>query len=91
MRPKSVPTDRLPPQSSIDARGRVQERFSEYFDFVRWPEKAERKVTRHELLAILDRRYKVERDMKWYRRLWRFLTAKHGSGPVVVADQPKGA
>lgn len=77
--------DHQPPRKTLgDVRGRSTERLSEYFDFRTWPEKADKKVTRQELLAILTRRWMVEREMKWYRRLWRWLLAKKGSGPVVV-------
>lgn len=67
---------------------RREERLSEYFDFERWPEKADRKVTRIELFALLQRRFAVERDMRWYRRLWRWLRNKMGSGRLVVPQPP---
>lgn len=68
-----------------DATGRAKpERLSEYFDFRTWPEKADRKVTRQELLAILTRRWLVERETKWYRRLWTYLRAKVGATQVPV-------
>lgn len=74
-----------------DALGRrPPERLSEYFDFERWPEKAERKVTRLELSAVLTRHFKLMESMKWYRRLWRWLKAKVGSGPVQAIEE-KGA
>jgi hypothetical protein len=67
-------------------RGRDGERISEYFDFARWPEKADKKVTRHELQIMLARIIAVQRDKRWYRRLWRFLRAKTGSGPQVIPE-----
>lgn len=76
--------DRLPPQSRIDARGQVGEKLSEYFDFAQWPEKRDRKVTRQELLAILTRRWLIERDGVWYRRLWRWLRAPRGTAAKPV-------
>ncbi|MGH3428491.1 MAG: hypothetical protein ACRDQZ_13140 [Mycobacteriales bacterium] len=69
---------------------RKRERFSEYFDFERWPEKAEYKVTRLELFAVLQRHWSVVRDSRWYRRLWRWLKAKMGSGRLVVPRPPEG-
>lgn len=78
--------DHQPPRRALgDARGQVrEEKLSEYFDFRTWPEKAEKKVTRQELLAILTRKWLVERETRWYRRLWRYLTRRRGSGPAVV-------
>lgn len=91
MRTVNRPMDHQPPRRALgDASGRAKpERVSEYFDFTTWPEKADRKVTRQELLAILTRRWKVEQDLKWYRRLWRALIAKRGSGPQVVGGGAK--
>jgi hypothetical protein len=79
------PMDRQPPRRALgDATGKKQERISEYFDFTTWPDKADRKVTRQELLAILTRRWLVEREMRWYRRLWKWLRQRPGSKPIVV-------
>jgi hypothetical protein len=66
-----------------------EERLSEFFDFERFPEKATRKVTRAELLALLTREWAVRRDSRWSRRLWRWLTSKLGSGPLVVPQPPE--
>lgn len=78
--------DRQPPRRAFgDARGQPRgEKLSEYFDFVTWPEKADRKVTRQELLALLNRQWQVTHEMRWHRRLWRYLTSRRGSGPNVV-------
>jgi hypothetical protein len=85
VKPKAHPTDRQPPRKTVyDARGRQAERLSEYFDFAATPEKRDRKVTREELLAILTRKWIVERETKWYRRLWRYFTAKSGAKPAPV-------
>lgn len=65
--------------------GHEGETISEYFDFRAWPEKMVKKVTRAELLAVLDRWHRVNQEQKWYRRLWRFLSSPRGSGPVVIA------
>lgn len=68
-----------------DATGKPKgERVSEYFDFVTWPEKADRKVTRVELLALMTRWRLVERESRWYRVLWRWLKAKSGSTPTPI-------
>ena len=79
------PTDRQPPRRTLgDVRGREAERLSEYFDFTAFPEKRDRKVTRQELLAILTRRWLIERESRWFRRAWRWLVARTGSKPVSV-------
>ncbi len=73
-----------------DIYGRAAgERASEYFDFVRWPDKAERKVTRHELLFFLTQIERAREGMTWRSRIVRFLKAPLGSGPVKAAP-PKG-
>lgn len=84
------PMDHQPARRSFrDANGRpVPERLSEYFDFTRWPEKATRSVNRTELLALLTRWHMVQRDSRWYRRLWRWLRARAGSGPAIVPQPP---
>lgn len=84
------PLDHQPPRRTLgDALGRAKpERVSEYFDFRTWPEKADRKVTRQELLAILTRKWKVEQESRWYRRLWRALWAKRGSKPQPIGGGP---
>lgn len=79
------PMDHQPPRRALgDVTGRKSERLSEYFDFRTWPEKADRKVTRQELLAILTQKWLVEREMRWYRRLWRYLMRRPGSKPHAV-------
>lgn len=80
----------IPRRELGDAAGRAKgERLSEYFDFRTWPEKADRKVTRAELLAILTQRWLVEREARWYRRLWRYLKARTGS-PIEKIGVPDG-
>ena len=82
------PQDRLPARRALgDATGKPQgERISEYFDFTTWPDKRDMKVKRGELLAILTRQWQVERETRWYRRLWRWAWAKRGSGPQTVGE-----
>lgn len=72
------------PQSPYrDVLGRkAPERLSEYFDFDRFPDKAERRVTRIELMAILESIHKHEKRNRWYTRLWRWLKSPR-SKPVV--------
>lgn len=63
-------------------RGEGGERLSEYFDFNRWPEKAAFRVTRMELLAILEQHFKVteaRRTEGFLRRVGRFLRRPVGS------------
>lgn len=73
------------PRRGFDARGQAKgERLSEYFDFAADPEKRTKKVTREELLAILTRKWLVERETRWYIRLWRFLQARAGSAPKPI-------
>lgn len=68
-----------------DVRGQAKgERLSEYFDFAADPEKRTKKVTREELLAILTRKWLVEREMRWYIRLWRFLQNRMGQKPAPI-------
>ena len=70
-----------------DAKGQAPgERISEYFDFKRFPEKAEKKVTRLELLAILIRQERVRRESSWWYRLWRFLRRPPGAAPATIAS-----
>ena len=65
------------------------ETFGEYFDFERWPDKATQKVTRNELVVILDRIERARRQNTLRSRLWRWLKARAGSGPVqAVEDAP---
>lgn len=64
---------------------RANEKLSEYFG----ADRGERKVLRYELLAILTMIEKGHKNMKWYRRLWRFLTSAKGSGPVEANPQPE--
>lgn len=51
---------------------RKVERVSEYFDFDQWPELADRKVTRIELLGILTQHHRLMREDHWWRRLRRW-------------------
>lgn len=70
-----------------DATGRhAPERLSEYFDFTSFPEKAQKGVTRSELLALLTRWHQVQHATKWYRRLWVWLRRKPGSEPPVTPE-----
>jgi hypothetical protein len=79
------PMDRQPPRKALgDVHGRKAERVSEYFDFTTWPDKADKKVTRQELLAILTRKWKIEQESKWHRRLWRWLARRPGSKPHAI-------
>lgn len=81
------PMDRQPPRRDLgDVRGRDAERASDYFNFAAYPEKADLKVKRAELLFWLDRQARVERDRKWYRRFWVWLTAKPGSRTPKVGE-----
>lgn len=83
------PMDHLPARRALgDVRGQEGEKLSEYFDFRTWPEKARRRVTREELLALLTRKWLVERETRWYRRLWRYLTRKPGAPPPAVGGGP---
>lgn len=85
MRAKPYPTDRQPPRKSFaSATGQTDERFSEYFDFKAFPEKRDRKVTRAELLAVLTRQWVIQRETRWYRRFWRYLTARRGTKPAPI-------
>lgn len=83
-----APQDHLPSRRQLgDVRGQARgEKLSEYFDFKAWPEKADKKVTRQELLALLTRQWAVERESRWYRRVWRYLTRPRGSAPAVVPE-----
>lgn len=81
--------DRQPPANrrGFDARGQAEpERLSEYFDFERFPDKAEKKVTRNELLAILTRYDQGRRQTTWRSRLWRFLLRPVNSGAVPAVE-----
>lgn len=83
------PQDRQPPaeRRGFDATGKVPpERISEYFDFERWPEKAERSVKRLELLAILHQIEKGRVQTTWWSRLRRFLARPVNSGPVPAVE-----
>lgn len=73
-----------------DVQGRKTERLSEYFDFDRFPEKADLKVRRNELLAILEQLEKGKAHMAWWRRLWRALKRPVGSGPLPATPATKG-
>lgn len=73
------------PRRGFDARGQAKgERLSEYFDFAADPEKRTKKVTREELLAILTRKWLVERETRWWMRLWRFLQNRMGTAPKPI-------
>lgn len=63
------------------------ERISEYFE----AERGNRFVKRHELLAILTQFHKASRQNRWYSKLWRWLTARVGSGPVHAVEPPQKA
>jgi site-specific recombinase len=66
---------------------------SEYFDFTRWPDKADRKVTRVELLALMTQKYKAEQASRWWRRLWRWLRwmgRPAGSGRIPPVPPTEG-
>lgn len=79
--------DHLPPQR--DVRGqKLPERASEYFDFTRWPEKAEMNVKRNELLFWLTQYARAQQQLRWYVRVWRFLRNPIGSGPVKAIEEP---
>lgn len=65
------------------------ERVSEYFDFRTWPEKADRKVTRAELLALLTNQWILQRDRQWYRRLWKYLRARVGTPKEPIGVKTK--
>lgn len=63
-------------------RGEGGERLSEYFDFKRFPERANYKVQRYELLAILEQHLRVVEARSargFWRRVWRFLKRPVGS------------
>lgn len=65
-----------------NVRGEGGERLSEYFDFKRWPEKATLRVTRMELLAMLEQHFRAteaRRTEGFLRRVWRFLKRPLGS------------
>lgn len=81
------PMDHLPAR---DVRGqKLPERASEYFDFRRWPEKGEMKVTRNELLFWLTEYARAQKQLHWYVRAWRFLRNPVGSGPVQAKEVPE--
>ena len=61
------------------------ERVSDFFD----PARAERFVRRHELLAMLTQYHRATRQNRWWSKLWRWLTARVGSGPVHAVEPPK--
>lgn len=72
-----------------DVRGaKNPERASEYFDFARFPEKGEMRVTRHELLFWLTQYARAQQQLRWYVRLWRFLRNPMGSGPAQAIEEP---
>jgi hypothetical protein len=77
-------------RSHIDARGRRIERLSEYFDFDTDPEKGDKKVTRVELLAVLEAIDRGKRQNTRLRRLWRWLRAPRGSGGVHAVSPTQG-
>lgn len=81
---------RIIDRRSSAGRVRRAERFSTYFDFDQFPEKAEYKVTRIELLAILQRHYDIMESQRWYRRLWRWLLSPFHSPQNVGADSSEG-
>ncbi|MBA3645304.1 MAG: hypothetical protein H0W63_03930 [Gemmatimonadaceae bacterium] len=70
---------------------RKTETISQYFDFERMPEKAELKVKRGELYAVLTQFHRASVQMRWPNRLWRYLKKPLGSGPIPATEGPKGA
>jgi hypothetical protein len=87
------PMDRQPPAArrGFDATGKPPaERISDYFDFETWPEKAERKVTRIELLAILTQLERGKKEQRFLSRLWRFVRRPVGDGPVPATEPTRG-
>jgi hypothetical protein len=64
---------------------RKEEKLSEYF----LPERGELKVKRYELLSILTMIEKGHKNMRLRSRLWRWLKARVGSGPVEANPQPE--
>jgi hypothetical protein len=66
--------------------GRQTERFSEYFDFRRWPEKAGMKVTRHELAVILERHHRAVELNRFWPRFLRWL--RSAPGTRATAQEP---
>lgn len=80
----------FPMKPARDVRGQKNaERASEYFDFQRWPEKAELKVTRNELLFWLTQYGRAQTQLHWYVRVWRFLRNPMGSGPSKAIEEPQ--
>ena len=69
--------------------GHQGETISQYFDFANFPEKMVKKVTRAELLAVLDRYHRVKNEQRFLSRLWRWLKGAVGSGPAVIAEVKK--
>lgn len=81
--------------------GHHAERFSDYFNFhtdekgvplsvIESTRKARLPVTRLELLSMLEQHYRALEGRKWYKRLWRYLTAPRGSGPVRLTPATEG-
>lgn len=77
-------------RAQFDARGNVQERISEYFDFERWPDKAKKSVTRLELLAILTQIERGKKEQAFFSRLWRYLRRPPKSGRVPATEPTQG-
>lgn len=82
------PQDRKPPgdqRRGFDANGRKLERISEYFDFARFPEKRDQRVTREELAAVILRMKHVEQSSSWLHRIKLFMLRPLGSPPAKLA------
>ena len=85
------PMDHLPPRRALgDVRGASKgEKASEYFDFTTDPDKAGKRVTRAELLFWLSRQWLINRERRWYRRLWHWLRQKPGAAMTPVGEQTR--
>lgn len=82
MSQRYTPQDRRPAHDVRGAAPPSRETLGEYFDFGRFPEKAAFRVTRLELLAILEQHFRVveaHRTRGFLRRVWRFLKRPVGS------------
>lgn len=87
------PQDHLPPRRALGdvrgggVKGLKAETIREFFDFSGpdGPEKQARKVTRIELLAVLEWYTRIQRVQPWYMRLWLNLRRRVGSTPVDAA------
>lgn len=68
------------------AKPPAHERLSDFFN----ADRGHLPVHRFELLAVLERYHQAGKARAWYRRLWRWLSARVGdkSTPEVPAPQP---